>query len=164
MRLGEADSVRGRSGGNNPKANKSRTLLRSELQEWMKRATELLTKFINTLQECDRELDFFFSKGIYYFCTPIPSLTISETSVARLALVDQERHELHRLLIKLQHIKLVCRNILRDVSRNPPTTGSDQLNTDKTSLIFNWPTKAMPLPSFSKAPPETLEYLRGLHL
>ena len=118
-RLGEADSVGDVGRGNAPKGNKSRTVLRSELQEWMKKATELLTRFISTLQECDRELDFFFSKGVYYFCTPNPSLNISETSVARLALVDQERHELHRLLIKLQHIKLVCRDILRDVSRSP---------------------------------------------
>ena len=83
----------------------------------MKKVTELLGRFINMLQEYDRELGVFFSKGVYYFCSADQSNNVSETSIAKLALVDRERDELRKLLIKLQHIKdCLCKDISRDVS------------------------------------------------
>lgn len=97
--------------------NPSRTMLRSELLEWMKGVTELLTRLINTLQECDRELDFFLCKGVYYFSSSNPSLDVSETLVAGLVLIDQEHHELRKLLNKLQQIKTCCKDTLSDVSK-----------------------------------------------
>lgn len=84
----------------------------------MKMATELLTKFINMLQEYDRELNLFFSKGVYYFCGPIPDLNVSDKAVGSLTNINVTRDELGCFLIQLQNIKgSLCKDISRDVRK-----------------------------------------------
>ncbi len=79
-------------------------------------ATELLTKFINMLQEYDRALNLFFSKGVYYFCGPIHNLNVSDEAVGSLVNITTIHDELGGLLITLQNIKdSLCKDMSRDV-------------------------------------------------
>lgn len=81
-------------------------------------ATELLTKFINMLQEYDRELNLFFSEGVYYFCGPIHDLNVSDEAVRFLTSINMTRDELRRYLVELQNIKdSLCKDGLQDVRK-----------------------------------------------
>lgn len=112
--------------GNDLKSDAARTKLRSELQEWMKMTTELLTKFINMLQEYDRELNLFFSKGVYYFCGPVHNLNVSDEAVASLTSINMARDELGRFLVELQNIKdCLCKDISRDVRQTLKTRNAE---------------------------------------
>lgn len=85
----------------------------------MKRATELLSELIKTLQDYQHELDLFFSKGVYYFCGPIHCPDLSEGAVGSLTSIDATRDELGRFLIEFGRIKdSLCIDITRDVTKS----------------------------------------------
>ncbi|RYP67965.1 hypothetical protein DL769_005612 [Monosporascus sp. CRB-8-3] len=100
--------------GGTAKGNTTRTTLRLEFHEWMKMTTALLRKLINTIQEYIRELDLFFSKGVYYFHSFAHSTNVSGPAIVSLTTIDRVRDELGRLSKKLQNFK---DNLSKDISQ-----------------------------------------------
>ncbi|RYP03607.1 hypothetical protein DL764_005037 [Monosporascus ibericus] len=120
-RLAQAESSSSSENpGSSAKGNSTRTALRLEFHEWMKMATALLGELINTIQEYARELDLFFSKGVYYFRGFTHSTNVSGRAIVSLATIDRVRDELGRLSIKLQNFKdNLAKDIAREVTTSP---------------------------------------------
>ncbi|RYP15963.1 hypothetical protein DL765_005403 [Monosporascus sp. GIB2] len=100
--------------GDSAKGNTTRTTLRLEFHEWMKMTTALLRELTTTIQEYSRELDLFFSKGVYYFRGFTHSTNVSGPAIVSLTTIDRVRDELGRLSVKLQNFK---DNLSNDISR-----------------------------------------------
>ncbi|RYP33757.1 hypothetical protein DL767_004624 [Monosporascus sp. MG133] len=86
----------------------------NKFHDWMKMTTALLRELINTIQEYIRELDLFFSKGVYYFHGFTHSTNVSGPAIGSLTTIDTVRGELERLSDKLQNFK---DNLAKDISR-----------------------------------------------
>ncbi|RYO94247.1 hypothetical protein DL766_002243 [Monosporascus sp. MC13-8B] len=100
--------------GGSAKGSTTRTALRLEFHEWMKMTTALLRELTTTIQEYSREIDLFFSKGVYYFRGFTHSTNVSGPAIVSLTAIDRVRDELGRLSMKLQNFK---DNVSNDISR-----------------------------------------------
>ncbi|KAI6083508.1 hypothetical protein F4821DRAFT_262891 [Hypoxylon rubiginosum] len=96
--------------------DRQRTQSREDLQEWIRRSTELLRKFITSLDQLIREWNGFRNTGINYFTS-----TVSPDHLTKLlntiTAIDQHVIDLGRLLPKFNHtMDCLSEDMLRDVN------------------------------------------------
>ncbi|KAI1385572.1 uncharacterized protein F4822DRAFT_445508 [Hypoxylon trugodes] len=97
-------------------ADRQRSQLREELQEWMRRSVEFLRKLIGPLKQYTEEWEEFRKTGMNYF-TSAADPERSDRLVKSLGAVDLEFKDLGRLLPKLNHIMdCLCEDMSRDVN------------------------------------------------
>ncbi|KAI1397746.1 hypothetical protein F4819DRAFT_65300 [Hypoxylon fuscum] len=96
-------------------ADRQRTQLREELQEWLRRSIEILRKFISLLNEYSNEWNLFSDTGFNYLMS-----TDEAKHPARLhnslASVRQQVADLRRLLFKFNCTMRLCEDMSRDVN------------------------------------------------